>query len=328
MRSSSIQESTTDPYLYLAPIRGLTDHLFRDCFSSHFSGFDCAVAPFINPQRHSNFSNRHLADILPENNQKLKIIPQILHTHSDDFLFLCERIADLGYTEVNWNLGCPMPMVAGKKRGSGFLPYPDEIIRFLDTVVAKMKLQLSIKTRLGYRRLGETAELLPRLDAYPLKEIIIHARLGKQLYKGSTNPGHFHDLIDLTRHQLVYNGDIVDIAGFRLLQQQLPSIDRWMIGRGAIANPFLPADIKGHVSAPTMDFLRLKDYHDDLYTRYCDRLSGASHILGRMKQVWQYLISIFPASKKQLKAINKANDLAKYQKAVDGLFNSAQRKLS
>jgi len=313
------------PYLYLAPIRGLTDHLFRDCFSTYFSGFDCAIAPFINPQRHSNFGNKHLADILPENNKKMTVIPQILHTHSDDFLFLCERMADLGYTEVNWNLGCPMPMVAGKKRGSGFLPYPDEIISFLDTVVPKMKLQLSIKTRLGYGRIGETAELLPRLDAYPLKEIIIHARLGKQLYKGSTNPDHFNECSSLTRHQLVYNGDIIDIEGFRQLQQKLPYINRWMIGRGTIANPFLPSAIKNCAEETLVDYSLLRTYHDDLYDRYSEKLSGPSHILGRMKQVWQYMIDLFPASKKQLKAINKASSLEKFEKAVDELFISAQQ---
>ncbi len=320
----SVNKAQESPYLYLAPLRGLTDHLFRECFSTYFDGFDCAIAPFINPQRHSSFSNKHLADILPENNRNMLIIPQILHTDSDDFLFLCERIADLGYTEVNWNLGCPMPMVAGKKRGSGFLPYPDEIISVLDTVIPKMKLQLSIKTRLGYGRIGETAELLPRLDDYPLKEIIIHARLGKQLYKGSTNPDHFNECSNLTRHQLVYNGDIITIDGFRQLQEKLPCINRWMIGRGAIANPFLPSAIKQCADDIVVDFSLLRTYHDDLYARYASKLSGPAHILGRMKQVWQYLIVLFPASKKQLKSINKAHSLEKFEKAVEELFRSAQ----
>lgn len=315
----------TSPYLYLAPLRGLTDELFRDCFSTYFEGFDCAMAPFINPQRYSSFSHKHLRDILPEHNTKMKLIPQVINNNSDDFLFLCERIADLGYTEVNWNLGCPMPMVAGKKRGSGLLPYPDEIIGLLDAVMPKIKIQLSIKTRLGYGKLGETAELLPRLDAYPLKEIIIHARLGKQLYKGTTNPDHFLECSSLTRHQLVYNGDIVDLDGFHQLQQKLPSINRWMIGRGAIANPFLPAAIKSGATETRVDFLALRTYHDDLYSRYTARLSGASHILGKMKQVWQYLIVLFPASKKQLKAINKAHTLEKFEAAVDELFNSVPK---
>lgn len=312
------------PYLYLAPLRGLTDHLYRDCFCSYFKGFDCAIAPFINPQRYSNFNSKHLADILPENNTKLLLIPQILHTHVDDFIHLCERMADLGYTEVNWNLGCPMPMVAGKKRGSGFLPYPDEIISFLDTVVPRMNLKLSIKTRLGYGRLGETAELLPRLNDYPLKEIIIHARLGKQLYKGQTNPDHFDEISRLTRHQLVYNGDIIDLKNFRQLQQQLPYIKRWMIGRGAIADPFLAASIKTGNDIDR-DYQVLRLYHDDLYRRYSAKLSGASHILGRMKQIWQYLFKIFPATKKQIKTLNKANSLEKYHNAVSDLFDSAEK---
>ena len=115
------------PFLYLAPIRGLTDALFRDTFSRHFGGFDAAVAPFISPQKKSLYEDKMIRDVLPANNTTLPVVPQLLHTDPEDFLVLARRLADLGYTHINWNLGCPAPMVARKKRGSGLLPYPEEI---------------------------------------------------------------------------------------------------------------------------------------------------------------------------------------------------------
>ncbi len=159
---------TPQPTLILAPIRGVTDCHFRSLFNHYFPGFDRALAPFINPQRSSQYQPRQLKDLLPEANTNLPATPQLLHTNADDFLFLAMRLHDMGYKEINWNLGCPAPMVTKKKRGSGLLPYPDEILLFLDKVVPKLPMQLSIKTRLGLENPDELLTLLPALGYYPL----------------------------------------------------------------------------------------------------------------------------------------------------------------
>ena len=107
--------------------------------------------------------------MLPENNTKLPIIPQLLHTDPEDFLVLAHRLAGLGYTHINWNLGCPAPMVARKKRGSGLLPYPEEIIDLLTKVIPELTIELSIKTRLGFNDHAETRALLPGTQPIPVK---------------------------------------------------------------------------------------------------------------------------------------------------------------
>jgi len=234
------------PFLYLAPIRGLTDALFRDTLANHFDGFDAAVAPFISPQKKSLYEDKMIRDVLPENNTRLPIVPQLLHTDPEDFLVLAHRLAGLGYTHINWNLGCPAPMVARKKRGSGLLPYPHEIIGLLAKVLPEMTNELSIKTRLGFNDHEETRALLPELNQFQLKEIIIHARLGKQLYKGTTDPDGFEICRQLSKHTLAYNGDIKNIETYNLLAHRFPDINRWMIGRGALANLFLAEEIKGY----------------------------------------------------------------------------------
>ena len=171
-------DTSATPFIYMAPLRGITDALFRRIYCRHFNGIDAAVAPFINPQRKSGLTDKLLADVLPEADN-LKLIPQQLNSDGDDFLALAERLYDLGYREINWNLGCPVPMVAKKRRGSGLLPFPDQIVAFLDHVIPRLKSRLSLKIRLGYHDHQESLDLLPRLDCYPLSEIIIHARLGK-----------------------------------------------------------------------------------------------------------------------------------------------------
>ncbi len=313
---------TDVPHLCLAPLRGLTDAVFRNVYASHFSGFDQAVAPFINPQKKSRFKEKHLQDILPENNSGLPLIPQLLHTSADDFIALARQIEALGYREINWNLGCPAPMVVRKKRGSGLLPYPEKIAALLDTIFPQLNIQLSIKTRLGFTTSDELAFLLPILDDYPLKEIIIHARLGKQMYRGETDTESFGRCLALTRHKIVYNGDIKRLSDYQSLSSKFPEISRWMIGRGAITNPLLAEEIKNPTVASGNYEARIKDFHDDLLAHYSNRLSGPSHILGRMKQIWQHLILSFPDKTKQLKKLNKVKSLEKYRDIVEGIFTT------
>ncbi len=306
------------PALILAPIRGVTDCHFRRLFNLYFPGFDSALAPFINPQRSSHYQPKQLKDLLPEANTHFPVVPQLLHTDADDFLFLASRLHDLGYKEINWNLGCPAPMVTKKKRGSGLLPYPDEILRFLDKVIPKLTVRLSIKTRLGLESPKELLTLLPKLNKYPLSEIIIHGRLGKQAYKGSTDRTGFAQCAEKTNHTIVYNGDITSLNEFNKLQNRFPQINRWMIGRGVLQNPFLAGEIAGEKT--TESFQQLQFFHNDLYSCYRELLSGQAHLLGRMKQLWFYLSAMFPPQKKTWKKIKKCNTEQHYQGIIDALF--------
>ncbi|HID69110.1 MAG TPA: tRNA-dihydrouridine synthase family protein [Desulfobacterales bacterium] len=311
---------TEQAKLILAPIRGITDCFFRTLFQQYFPGFDSSLAPFINPQRHSSFQPKQLKDLLPEHNRLMPVVPQLLHTNAEDFLFLASRLHELGYKEVNWNLGCPAPMVTKKHRGSGLLPFPEQIIAFLDHVLPRLPMAMSIKTRLGYEDKNELLTLLPRLDSYPLTEIIIHPRLGRQLYRGKTDREAFGICLAASEHSIVYNGDITTVSEFRELQEQFPKISKWMIGRGALANPFLAGEIKK--SDISEKHHTLLSFHNELYTCYRELLSGQAHLLGRMKQLWIYLSAFLPPEKKTWKKIKKCRTEEKYQQVVADIFKT------
>ncbi len=311
--------------IYLAPIRGITDCIYRNTFSRYFHGVDVAVAPFISSVMGRKIKDSYLADILPDNNKNMLVIPQILTKNAADFLFMAERIFAIGCTEINWNLGCPAPMVANKQRGSGLLPHPDKICQILDKVLADYPDKISIKVRLGRMATSELEELLPRLDQYPLREIIIHPRLGVQMYKGVADHNAFGHCMSLTSHKLVYNGDIVDLSSFDLLQNRFNEIDNWMIGRGLLFNPFLADQIKNRGICLKIgnDADILKSFHDDLLDQYRTRLCGDSHVMGRMKGIWVYFADYFVNPVKIRKKINKTTKIAAYEKVVKDVFHAA-----
>ena len=303
--------------LYMAPLKGITDSLFRQVYLRNFSGIDRVMAPFVNPQRSPRYPDKLIADLLPEKNQDLELVPQVLNSDVEGFVALGNRFHELGYREINWNLGCPVKMVAGKKRGSGLLPHPDKIVDLLERVLPQLKPALSIKMRLGYHSHEEALALLPRLDQFPLTEIIIHARLGVQLYSGPVHLDHFDRCRAHTSHRLVYNGDLVTLEDFNTAAARFSALDRWMIGRGLLINPFLPSEIKGISISGDERARSLHLFHDNLYTALSERLSGPGHLLGRMKQVWIYFIHAFPGKEKLVKKIARASTEKSYLQAVD-----------
>jgi len=314
--------------IYLAPIRGITDYIYRNTFGRHFQGVDVAVAPFISSVQGRKIKDTYLRDILPENNLNMIVIPQILSNDYDDFLFMAERIFGLGYSEINWNLGCPAPMVANKNRGSGLLLKPAIICGILDKVLRLYPGKISIKVRLGRNSPNELEELLPLLNQYPLREIIIHPRLGIQMYKGSPDLDAFSRCLSLTKHKMVYNGDITDLTTFDYLQNRFCGIDNWMIGRGLLANPFLAHRIKNEGMSLKIGTIPdiIRNFHDDLLEQYSLRLCGASHVMGRMKGIWAYLADLFDNSSKIRKKINKTNKIEDFKRVADNIFTTVPIK--
>ena len=309
--------------LYMAPLKGFTDHLFRTAFAEHFVGFDLAVAPFIASKRDRRIKKKYVKDVLPENNLRLPVVPQILSKTAADFIVLANYLFDLGYDTVNWNLGCPYPMVAKKQRGAGMLPHTERIQAFLDAVVPRLHGSLSIKVRLGWADNSDIFRLLPAVDAYPLAEIIVHPRTGLQRYEGPIDLDAFEACLAATRHRVVYNGDIRTAADFDSLSQRFRGVPAWMIGRGCLADPFLPGRIKTGADAISDPIGRLQRFHDDLLAAYIRVLDGPSHVLNKMKGLWRYFSIPFENNPKAMKAIKKAHGPAQYRTRVNAFFETA-----
>ncbi len=305
----------------LAPMRGFTDAIFRNALDALFDGIDIMMAPFISSVSGTRVKPKLLRDLLPENNARRDLIPQILGKSADEFIVMAQALYDLGYDTVNWNLGCPYAKVAKKQRGSGLLPYPDRIDAFLEQVNATIPNRLSVKVRLGRFHCDELFELMPIFNRYPLVEVIIHPRTGVQMYSGQVNLDAFQVCAEQSVHPVVYNGDIVSLDSFRQLKQKLHNVSAWMIGRGILSNPFLPEIIKSGQEAISTPMVRFRAFHDLLFKNYSRRLNGPSHLLQRMKGLWRYLARHLEGGERLLKQIRKANKIERYQQVVDTYFD-------
>ena len=293
--------------LLSSPLQGFTDYKFRNAFNKYFGGIDTFYSPYIKLNGKLEIKKAYERDLLPENNLNLEVIPQIITNDADEFLFVANYVKKLGYNELNWNLGCPYPMVTKRGMGSGLICDFVKIEQILQKVHEQSDIKVSMKMRMGYENSEEILNVLPVLEKFPLKNIAIHARIGKQLYKGGVDLDAFQRCIENTNHKLYYNGDITSVEKFKEMQQRFPSIDHWMIGRGLIANPFLPSMIKNNTSKFPINKIEIfSQFHETIFQEYEQSLSGATHILLKMTSFWEYFSTLFSNPNKTFKKIKKA----------------------
>lgn len=311
--------------LLSSPLQGFTDFRFRNAFQQYFGGIDTFYSPYIRLNGTLKIKQSYQNDIDPANNTTLEVIPQIITNDAEEFLFVAKYVRSLGYTELNWNLGCPYPMVAKSGMGSGLICNPSKIHAVLERAHSETDIVVSMKMRMGYEHAQEILEVFPILDQYPLKNIAIHARIGKQLYKGPVDLEAFERCIGSTRHKLYYNGDITSVATFKAMEARFPTLDHFMIGRGLIADPFLPSMIKNNSSAyPDNRWEIFSAFHDTIYQQYDAYLSGPTPIKLKMLGFWEFFSQSTNNPQKTYKAIKKATNPFKYKQAVAQIIANEQ----
>jgi tRNA-dihydrouridine synthase len=310
--------------LFLAPLQGLTNYYYRNIYQDLFEGIDLYYAPFITTSNSFKIGQSAFKDILPENNNNIDIVvPQLLSNDGEGFRKYAAIISEMGYKEINWNLGCPYPTVTKKKRGSGLLPYPDMIRKVLDEACKDTNYNLTVKMRLGLHDPEEGFEVMEVLNDYPISGVMLHARIGKQKYEGTVDLDAFEEQYKICKHDMTYNGDIYSYEDYVKIQNRFPNIDKFMIGRGALMDPFLPSLIKNNGLYIPNEMDKIKELHDRVFSHYETVLSGEKHLLDRMKEFWTYLSVHIDPSVKFLKSIKKSKNKDAYLNIVNNVLNSS-----
>ncbi|PKM51417.1 MAG: dihydrouridine synthase [Firmicutes bacterium HGW-Firmicutes-7] len=308
--------------LFLAPIQGITMACYRNSFAKIFGGIDAYYSPFITTSDIKKASPSLFKDLLPEHNDAaVKMVPQLLSNDGSDFRLFASALVDMGYNEINWNIGCPFPMVTNKKKGAGILPYPDMLKKFLDIACGDSNYKITVKMRLGLDNPEEGMDVIKLLNEYPLSGVIIHARTGIQMYTGNVDLDSFEVLHSACNHEATYNGDIFTFEDFKRIQDRFPSIKNFMLGRGALRNPFLPSIIKGQIIPSTDKMSMIRHFHDEIYNHYKNTLFGDRHLCDKMREFWFYMSVHTDKDGKFMKKIKKCQSAADYLDTINLILN-------
>ena len=293
--------------IWLAPLHGITSRTFRNILSRHFGGIGFYMAPFLPAQTKGKLNKRVWQDIDPELNTAFPLTPQLMGNQPEQFVDTFTMLHEqFGYEHFNINIGCPSSPVVRHRRGCGLMLHPDTVESIVKEITMRTKFKLSLKMRLGLHSADEGCELLLRLNGYPLDFLVIHPRLGDDLYNGTPDWNTFEEFCHLTQHKIVYSGDIFTVEDYQRLSQRFPDVLGWMLGRGLLRNPFLAEEIQG---LPTGDrSARFQAFHCDLVENLLP-VRGESGTLANLKELWHYFAVFTGMTEEGLRNLLRINDL-------------------
>lgn len=291
--------------LWLAPLDGITNYLFRNTLCRHFGGIDFFMTPFMPVQERAKLNVTNWRDLWPKNNMLRPTTPQLMGNVPAHFVDTMHLLHETyGYTSFNWNLGCPVAQVVRRRRGCGLMPDTDRVEEVV-AAATQTPFQFSVKMRLGLHSPEEGLRILERLEKYPLEYIVIHPRLGEQMYDGVPDWDTLDEFCQHTRHRLIYSGDINSPADHERLRQRYPDIQDWMLGRGILADPFLAEEIRG------MDTGDRKGRFLKYYQHFAAELLPMRHERGTLhnfKELWHYWRHLAGINDEQLKQLLRIDD--------------------
>ena len=291
---------------YFAPLEGLTDNIYRQLHHKYFPGIDQYYTPFLSPTVHRTLTPKEARELPRADTLGFQVVPQVLTKIPEDFLWMAGQCADLGYKEVNLNLGCPSGTVTAKGKGSGMLKDLDALDSFLYTVFSHTPVDISVKTRIGFSCADEFLTLLAVFNRYPIKELTIHPRVRSAFYNGNVDMDTFHYALEHSQAKVCYNGDLCTVAQVNIFAQQHPQVESVMLGRALIADP-------GMLSPGGTNVQNLEAFHEELLEAYLEAFGGSRNAMFRLKENWRYLRCKFDGGDKLFKQLRKTTDLAQYK---------------
>lgn len=304
--------------LSLAPMEGVTGSVFRRVHAECFGVLDRYYTPFVAPPHAgSTFGGRAAREVDPERNRGLDVIPQLLTKDADEFVYAAGLLAEMGYREVNLNLGCPSGTVFNKGKGSGFLRDPEALDAFLGEACARSPLPVSVKTRLGVSDDAEFGRILDAYCAHPLAELIVHPRVREDFYKGAPRWEPYGEALARAPFPVAYNGDIFAPEDLEALLSAYPATRHVMVGRGVLTNPALPRQLRG---GGPMTPEELHAFHDRLFGAYEAEIGG--NAVYRLKEWWAYARYAFADPVAVHRAVRKARRVEDYRAAAEQVFRS------
>ena len=229
----------------LAPMEGVSDFPFRlwfsQCSAPAFMG-----TPFLRAT--DSFPRVLSEDFAPELDRyqlPYKLIPQVMASRSEDFVRAARLFLDAGADFVDLNCGCPSPNSVSGGAGSSLLKKHETFLNFVSAIASALPPEsFSVKMRTGFDDLNLFEKFVTGLKDIPLRQLTVHGRTRRDRYDGEAR----WDLIEHANRNLPYpvvaSGDVLSHKTWLTKKAQHPTIERVIIGRGALRNPWLFEELR------------------------------------------------------------------------------------
>jgi len=276
--------------LMLAPMQGLTNGALRACYIERYRP-DVVFTEFVRVQAQSRqrISRIERNEIIAHD-AEVPLVAQLVGNCARALSDAARQLEDGGCRHLNFNLGCPYGRMTSGATGGELLNDPDGLVQLLTALRKAIKGSFSIKCRAGYSEPRQLFELLPLYRDIGIDYLILHPRTVLQKYTGIADHTLTAEAIASTDLPVIANGDINNAAvGQQLLKEGVAGL---MLGRGALADPWLFERIRGRLPERVDEKQRRRDVFElltNLMPRYLSRFCGERQALMKLKDLLNFI---------------------------------------
>ena len=282
LRSLSFAGVNASPALMLAPMSGVTDMAFRRLVRQCSPGaVGLVVSEFISIEglTRNDLRSHRMLRYHPDEHP---IAIQIFGGDIDRMVEAAAIVQETGVDAVDINCGCPVPKVVKRGGGAELLRRTQHLERMLRAVRRELSVPLTLKVRTGWDEDSiNCVEVAQMAEAAGVAMVTVHGRTRVQLYTGSADWERIAAVKQAVTIPVVGSGDVVSVAGARERLAR-SGVDGLAIGRGAMENPWLfaeiVADLQGSTLAPPPVDRRiaaLRRYRTLLDEQYPEKVTAA-----------------------------------------------------
>lgn len=225
----------------LAPLAGFTNAPLR--LICHEYGADFSYSEMVSAAglAHGSSPTRHLMETLPGEGP---VICQIFGAKPDELAFAAREVTATGrFTGIDLNAGCPMPNIVREGAGAALGARPSLVYECLKAIVAETDLPVTLKMRPGPKPEKLLMhDLLAAAQDSGCAGITMHGRFTSQKHAGAVHLDLLADLVAKAKIPVTGNGGVYDFPTAEAMAAT--GVSAIMIGRAALANPWIFADLK------------------------------------------------------------------------------------
>ncbi len=277
--------------LMLAPMQGLTNDALRTCYIEHYQP-DIVFTEFVRVQTQSRkrIAKAELGEIAAHSSD-VPLVVQLIGNNASALADGAMQVQDAGVQHLNLNLGCPYGRMTTGATGGELLRDPESLAELLMALRRSVRGSFSIKCRAGYSDPRQFFKLLPVYLDSGIDYLILHPRTVIQQYSGCADHDLTAEVASRTNLPIIANGDINCAAmGQKLLQET--DVSGLMLGRGALADPWLFQRIRGELPGVSDEGQRRNDLYQlltDLLPRYLVKFCGERQALMKLKDLLNFI---------------------------------------
>ena len=312
--------------ILLAPLCGVTDHVFRElCFEQ---GCDWAYTEMISAMGYLCApGQRAVQELMKRGEGEKRLVLQLFGKDPATVAEAARRISDLGvYDGIDLNMGCPARKVACSGEGSGLLKEPATAGKMMELAVKATSLPVTVKMRIGWDREHINAVEIARIaEDAGISAVTVHGRTREQQYAGEADWDIIGRVKQSVRIPVYGNGDIFS-AGNAVTRIRQTGVDGIMIGRGALGNPWIFRDIRAALEGWSVSSVTPDEKHSMILRQYQRMLlSRPEHIAIRemRKHIGWYLHGYRGAAKIR-DEINRCSDAGEVFTLLDRFFDELE----